>query len=164
MKIYGIKRWGLVRGLVAGLLLLTAAWGAQLRSGAMQNGQSWGATGREVVTSVFKVDNLSCSACLDTIGSELQGLQGTVGFDADLANQVVFVDHQRELSAVKIGEKITAIGYPARLLGSGEKIQRVLSAGSVQKAAETPVSGCNRRLCGATARDWKELYHRIFTK
>lgn len=164
MKINGIKGWGLVLGIVAGSLLLTAAWGAQLRSGAMQNGQNWGTTGREVVTSVFKVGNLSCSVCLDTIGSELQGLQGTVGFDADLANQVVFVDHQRELSAEKIGEKITAIGYPARLLGSGEKIRTAASAGRVQEAEETPASGCNRRLCGATASDWKELYHRIFPK
>ncbi|MEJ2690801.1 MAG: hypothetical protein P8130_12805, partial [Deltaproteobacteria bacterium] len=158
MRINGIKGWGLVLGIVAGsLLLLTAARGAQLRSGAMQSGQTWDSTSGEVITSVFKVDNLSCSVCLHSIGSELQGLQGTVGFDADLANQVVFVDHQRGLSADKIGEKITAIGYPARLQGSGEKIRKAASAGRVQEAEETPVSGCNRRLCGATARDWKEL-------
>lgn len=164
MKTIGTKWWAFLLG-IAGSLLLTAAWGAQLQQGGtLPGGRTWAPARGEVVTSVFVVDNLSCSVSLDTIGSELQGVQGTVGLDADLASQVIFVDHQEDLNSDKIAEKITAAGYPARLLGSGRRIRAPASAGSVPESAAGRGSGCNRRACGATAREWKLLYQRYFAK
>ncbi len=164
MKIRGIKWLGLFLGVVAGSLLLTTAWSAQLLPGALPAGHTWAPARGEVVTSVYKVDNLSCSVCLDSIDSALRQLPGTLGLDADLANQVVFVDHQKELSEEEIGEKITAAGYPASLLGSGRKVRATGSSGSVAESAAGWNSGCNRRSCGATAKEWKQLFNRYFAK
>lgn len=145
-------------------LLAPAAWSAQLLQRVVPVEKSWAPENGDALTSVLKVDNLSCEVCLTVIGSELQGLQGTFGLEADLTNQVIFVDHRRDLSGDKVAEKITEAGYPAHLFGSGEKVREEVSDGSANKLKAGTKSGCNSRTCGATASDWKQLFHRYFAK
>lgn len=154
----------LLFGIATVPLLAPAAWSAQVLQRVVPVEKSWTLAHRDAVTSVFKVDNFSCEVCLNTIGSELQGLQGTFGLEADLINQVIFVDHRRDLSGDKVAEKITAAGYPAHWLGSGKKVREAVSAGSAQKLKAGTKSGCNSRTCGATASEWKQLFHRYFAK
>jgi len=125
--------------------------------------QTWAPVQGDVVTSVYRVENLACTSCLVAIGGELQRLPGTIGLEADFSTQVVFVDHQADLDGERIAEKMTAAGYPARLVGSGKKVQR---ASFARGGLFGFGSGCggSRSPCGATASAWQQLYQRYFAK
>ena len=154
----------LVLVVAAVLLPVLAVWSASLQQTKELTERTWYTFHGEAVTSVFKVDSLSCNGCLDTIGNALQELPGTFGLAADITNRVIFVDHQAGLSVDKIGERMSAEGYAARLQGSGRKMRQPASVGSGQKPVPAEGQWCTSRRCGATANAWKELYHRYFDK
>ncbi len=66
-----------------------------------------------VQRSNFIVANLSCTSCLATIETELKGIPGTLGMDADLRSGRVTVDHLSSLDYEEIAKTISNLGYPA---------------------------------------------------
>jgi copper chaperone CopZ len=66
-----------------------------------------------VQRSNFIVDNLSCTSCLATIETELKGVPGTLGMDADIRSGRVTVDHLSTLDDEQIAATISKLGYPA---------------------------------------------------
>ena len=73
------------------------------------------AYGVTVQRSNFKVDNLACTSCLATIETELKGVPGTLGMDADLRSGRVTVDHLSTLDYEQIAVTISKLGYPATM-------------------------------------------------
>jgi copper chaperone CopZ len=69
----------------------------------------------EVQRAVFKVDNLTCGACLSKINSALEPVDGFYGMGANLLRKRVAVDFTAPLAPENIGEIITNLGYPATL-------------------------------------------------
>jgi Cu+-exporting ATPase len=131
--------------------------------GGGNNRQTWAPLQGDVITSVYRVENLACASCLATIGGELQRLPGTIGLEADVLSQVVFVDHQAGIDGERIAGQITAAGYPAQLVGSGKKVQRASSPGGGFVGFGSGCGG-SRSPCGATASAWQQLYQRYFAK
>ena len=68
-----------------------------------------------VQRSNFIVENLSCTSCLATIETELKGVTGVLGMDADLRQGRVTVDHLSSLDYEQIAANISNLGYPARV-------------------------------------------------
>ncbi len=65
--------------------------------------------------AVFKVENMTCGACLSKINAELGPLEGFSGMGANLLRNMVAVDFVTPLTPEKIGAAITNLGYPATL-------------------------------------------------
>lgn len=63
----------------------------------------------------FIVDNLTCTSCLATIETELKGVAGVLGMEADLRSGRVTVDHLGSLDYEQIAATISTLGYPARM-------------------------------------------------
>lgn len=164
MKMNGIKWRSFLVAIAAVLLLASTGRGAALLQPAVLVDQNWAPAQGEVVTSAFRVETLSCNFCLDTIAGKLQTLQGTFGLQADLDNQLLFVDHLPKVSSGAVAEKIGSAGYPARLLGRGKRVRQAAPGGNGQEPKAVVNSGCNSRRCGATANEWKELFQRYFAK
>lgn len=130
--------------------------GNQARAGEER---PWAPRHGDEVTSVFRVENLFCASCLDAIGSKLRGMPGVVGVGADFPAGFVFVEHGKQLAGATIAEFITAAGHAAKYVGTGKK------GGSAAAASLAGAAGsgeCDSRYCGASARDWKQLYQRFF--
>lgn len=65
--------------------------------------------------AIFKVDNLSCGSCLRAINQGLSSMDGFSGMGTNLFRRRVAVDFVDPLSAQKLGQAITGLGYPATL-------------------------------------------------
>ncbi len=65
--------------------------------------------------AVFKVDNMTCGACLSKINAELGPLEGFSGMGANLLRNMVAVDFVGPMTPEQIGSAITNLGYPATL-------------------------------------------------
>jgi copper chaperone CopZ len=68
-----------------------------------------------VQRSNFTVGNLSCTSCLATIETELKGMPGALGMNADLRQGRVTVDHLSSLDYNQIATTISNLGYPATM-------------------------------------------------
>ncbi len=68
-----------------------------------------------VQRAVFKVENITCGACLSKISSALEPVEGFSGMGANLLRKMVAVDFSAPLSPEKIREIVTKLGYPATL-------------------------------------------------
>lgn len=65
--------------------------------------------------TTFKVSGLYCGSCLSNIASSLQKVEGALGMEADLRQGLVTVEHEDPLTAEKIAEIISSLGYPAEI-------------------------------------------------
>lgn len=65
--------------------------------------------------AVFKVENMTCGACLSKINGELGPMKGFSGMGANLLRNMVAVDFVAPMTPEKIGSAITNLGYPATL-------------------------------------------------
>lgn len=70
--------------------------------------------------SLFRVGNLTCVSCLNSIQAELEGIAGVLGMDALLDQGIVAVDHDPQLDPEQIAVAVSALGYPASLIGIQE--------------------------------------------
>lgn len=80
-----------------------------------QNSQTKAESDQTTQRAVFKVDNMTCGACLSKINAELEPLEGFTGMGANLLRKMVAVDFITPLTPEKIGLAITNLGYPATL-------------------------------------------------
>lgn len=94
---------------VAGLVLLFGVAMVAAQGSTEEEGSA------TVQRAVFRVENLSCGACLSKINAALDPVAGFSGMGANLFRKMVAVDFAAPLSPEKIGEIITGLGYPAAL-------------------------------------------------
>ena len=72
----------------------------------------------------FKVNNLSCGACIGKIDTKLKTFEGYIRMLANLDEGLVAVDHRQNLSDSEISGAITSLGYPARKASVSEHDQQ----------------------------------------
>lgn len=72
----------------------------------------------------FKVNNLSCGACMGKINTRLKTFNGYIGMLANLDKGLVAVDHRQNLTHSEISEAITSLGYPAKVASETEYDQQ----------------------------------------
>ncbi|MBU0675285.1 MAG: heavy-metal-associated domain-containing protein [Proteobacteria bacterium] len=123
-------KFGLAAAALAALVVFSISF---VSAGANDSGKGYTET-------VFKVDNLSCGACLADIESELKQLGRIEGLTGDLGRGLVAVRHSDDFTPERIMTAITAAGYPSRLATSEE-----LAAGPPSSRG----SGCGSRGCGS---------------
>ncbi len=129
------KKIGIVFGCLVAALVLSISL-----SGANTN------TDEEAIQTIFKVDNMTCGGCLNTINNELQKNDGYIDLGADLRLGLVAVKHTDELSVEEIADAITESGYPAREISEDEMEE--LQAASAQQGNGRG-SGCGGGGCGS---------------
>lgn len=61
------------------------------------------------MTLQFKVPNMACSACSDTIAKAIQAVDSTANVQADLKTKLVDVETQAPETAIRAA--VTAAGY-----------------------------------------------------
>lgn len=59
----------------------------------------------------FKVPNIGCNGCVNTVQSELRDLEGVKSAVAELASKMVTVEYDAPASWDKIVETLTEIDY-----------------------------------------------------
>jgi len=110
--------------------------------------------------TTLSVEKLVCTSCLSFIETTLQQDPGVVGMTADLSAGTVVVDHVKQISGKQLAERISGLGYPARLVKQEAVADRQLNRFS-NAFARCGVGGCGTGGgCNATVSAWKELYHR----
>lgn len=65
--------------------------------------------------AVIKIDSLSCGGCFSTISTGLSPLEGYSGMGTNLFRKLIAVDFESPLTAEKITQKLTEVGYPGKL-------------------------------------------------
>ena len=95
--------------------------------------------------SSFIVSNLSCTSCLATIESELKGMPGVVGMDADLDTGRVTVNHFPSLEPGRIADSISNLGYPAKMDWTATLPEQYTSSFTKESRYS---SGCSIGGCG----------------
>jgi len=95
----------------------------------------------------FKVDNLSCGACISKINAKLKTFKGYISLLVNLDQGLVAVDHTQNLTDGKIAEAITAHGYPA-LVASESEYVRHGSVSSESPGWRSPSDGVLDRILG----------------
>ncbi|CAB1065390.1 hypothetical protein D1BOALGB6SA_10187 [Olavius sp. associated proteobacterium Delta 1] len=93
----------------------------------------------------FKVNNLSCGACLVKINAKLKNFDGYIGMLANIDKRLVAVDHEQSLTDSEISEAITSIGYPAKMASESEYNQQ-RSISSESPGWKSPNDGFFARL------------------
>jgi len=91
-------------GIIILILFLTAGWVIA------ENPQA-----KSLSRAVLKIDSLSCGGCFSTINSGLEPIEGYSGMGANLFRKLVAIDFEAPLTPEKITQKITEVGYPAKL-------------------------------------------------
>ena len=108
--------------------------------------------------SNFIVGNLSCTSCLANIETELKGMPGAVGMNADLRQGRVIVDHLDTLSSEQIAAAISKLGYPAAMEWTATLPENYTNrfSGKSQYASGCSGGGCNvSGRTGAEPATWK---------
>jgi copper chaperone CopZ len=100
-----------------------------------------------VQRSNFIVSNLSCTSCLATIETELKGLPGALGMNADLRQGLVTVDHQSSLDYTQIASAISNLGYPATMDWTATVPEQYTNKFARESGYR---SGCSSRGCGVS--------------
>lgn len=98
-----------------------------------------------VKRSNFIVNNLSCSSCLATIETELKGVPGAIGMNADLRKGRVTVDHLSSLDHDQISSIISKLGYPAAMEWTATVPERYANKFAANSRYR---SGCSSGGCG----------------
>lgn len=65
--------------------------------------------------AIIKIDSLSCGGCFSTINAGLAPLEGYSGMGANLFRKLVAIDFTAPLTAEKISQTLSAVGYPGTL-------------------------------------------------
>ena len=65
--------------------------------------------------AILKIDSLSCGGCFSTINAGLAPLEGYSGMGANLFRKLVAVDFTAPLTAEKISQTLSEVGYPGTL-------------------------------------------------
>jgi copper chaperone CopZ len=65
--------------------------------------------------AVIKIDSLSCGGCFSTINSGLSPLEGYSGMGANLFRKLIAIDFEAPLTAEKISQMLTKVGYPGKI-------------------------------------------------
>jgi copper chaperone CopZ len=126
--------------------------------------QSLGAQGlKDAVVTTLQVQNITCGSCLSSISAELQKNEGTLGMDADLANNKVFVLHKKSLAPIQIAQIITGLGYPANPV-STVKADSKNAASLNSSSSQALSSGCGPTGCNASSASWRQLYQKVANK
>ena len=100
-----------------------------------------------VQRSNYIVKNLSCTSCLATIETELKGVPGTLGMDADLRQGRVTVDHLSSLESEQIAATISKLGYPATMEWTATVPDKFTNKFAQQSRYR---SGCSSGGCGVS--------------
>lgn len=72
----------------------------------------------------FKVNNLSCGACIGRIHAKLKTFDGYIRMLSNIDKGLVAVDHRQNLTDSEISEALTSIGYPAKVASESEYDQQ----------------------------------------
>lgn len=65
--------------------------------------------------AVLKIDSLSCGGCFSTISAGLKPLEGYSGMGANLFRKLIAIDFAAPLTAQKISQTLSDMGYPGEL-------------------------------------------------
>ncbi|WP_299981493.1 heavy-metal-associated domain-containing protein [Desulfobacula sp.] len=65
--------------------------------------------------AVIKIDSLSCGGCFSSINAGLSSLEGYSGMGANLFRKLLAIDFTAPLTAEKLSQKLSEIGYPGKL-------------------------------------------------
>lgn len=96
--------------------------------------------------ALFKVDSISCYSCEATIKKALAEVKGVVTVDVDVKGRAVAVDYDRKTTdSARIGDAITASGYPAAFLSDGAPVP---AKPGEQRNAVRARGGCGSGCCG----------------
>lgn len=98
--------------ILAGAFLFLAAAGVTARNSPKQMDS---ATKTSTHRAIFKVENLTCGACLSKINAQLESMEGFTGMGANLLRKMVAVDLVAPLTPEQVTAAITNLGYPATL-------------------------------------------------
>jgi copper chaperone CopZ len=100
-----------------------------------------------VQRSNYIVKNLSCTSCLATIETELKGVPGALGMDADLRKGRVTIDHLSSLDSEQIAATISKLGYPATMEWTATVPEQSTNKFARQSRYR---SGCSSGGCGVS--------------
>lgn len=120
----------------------------------------------EIQRSTLKIDNLSCSSCVNNIESRLKSNKAVKGMSADLREKVINIDHDISLSASQLTTMIAKAGYGATVIAEQKiKTDQVMSF-SNNNYGPCGSGGCDlpSNNCNATRAAWKELYRRFINR
>jgi len=70
---------------------------------------------RDLSRAVLKIDSLSCGGCFSSINAGLTPLEGYSGMGANLFRKLIAIDFTAPLTASKISQTLTDMGYPGKL-------------------------------------------------
>ena len=70
---------------------------------------------RDLSRAVLKIDSLSCGGCFSTINAGLTPLEGYSGMGANLFRKLIAIDFAAPLTAQKISQTLSDMGYPGKL-------------------------------------------------
>ncbi|WP_457552511.1 heavy-metal-associated domain-containing protein [Desulfobacula sp.] len=70
---------------------------------------------QDLSRAVLKIDGLSCGGCFSTINAGLNSLEGYSGMGANLFRKLIAVDFALPLTAEKISQTLSELGYPGKL-------------------------------------------------
>lgn len=97
--------------------------------------------------SLFQVEKLSCISCLAAIEEKIRTFPEAVGMNSIISQGLVSVDHRAGLSPEQIAAEISALGYPARVIGYAALAET--AATGYNNNATGGGSGCGSRSgCG----------------
>ena len=61
--------------------------------------------------TVIKVDNITCSGCVNSVRREIGTLQGVFSVDIDLINRSICIEHTDEVDQKMLEDKFLQMGY-----------------------------------------------------
>ena len=70
---------------------------------------------KELSRAILKIDSLSCGGCFSTINAGLTPLEGYSGMGANLFRKLIAIDFAAPLTAQKISQTLSDMGYPGEL-------------------------------------------------
>lgn len=92
---------------------------------------------------VLKVESISCGSCEARIREALKAEPGIAAVEVNLVERTVTVDYAKGLTDdKKIAERISKVGYPAKLLTLSAPTQPL-------KTPSASKGGCGGNCCGA---------------
>lgn len=116
--------------------------------------------------STLKIDNLSCTSCVNKIESSLKTNDAIKGMSADLQEKVIDIDHNSSLTALQLVKIINKAGYGATVITEKKILANQVMSFSKSNFSPCGSGGCDlpSNNCNATRAAWKELYRRFINR
>jgi copper chaperone len=73
----------------------------------------------QIMVHQIKVENIKCNGCAHTIKSGLSKLPGVESVEVDIANGIIHIEAQEEVTREFMIDKLHHMGYPEPGNGSG---------------------------------------------